>query len=129
MSLGYGLIGATLYAFAAPEQVWVVATLATALAAVNWVGWGFFLMAIALSIGLNWSVDSGLGIVTQLVVVTGISVILAGAVGVLALETRHQLTARFPTVKWRPLLVAIAWLGLGLGSVVSIVITDILAAT
>ena len=120
--LGFAVVGATLYAFAAPPPAWILGGLALLALAFAWEAWGALFLTLALSIGINWTVESGMGFFLQLFVTTLLAVLVSGAVAMLVAEARRHLQAQPDPVQHRLVLLGTSGMGVGVGCLVGVAI-------
>lgn len=113
--LSYSVMGAVLYAFAPPWWIWLVAAVGVLLLTWSREELGTLVLAMTIAVGINWSIESNLNFLVELLVITGLAVLIAGAIAILTTQARSQLQATFenPRLVW--ILLGISALGLGAG--------------
>jgi hypothetical protein len=113
--LSYGIMGAVLYAFVPPWWIWLVVGVGVLLLTWSREELGTLVLAIAIAVGINWSIESDLNFLVEWLVVTGLAVLIAGVIAIVMNQARSQLQATFETPRLVWILLGISALGLGSG--------------
>lgn len=118
--LGYAVVGTILYAFSPPWWVWAVAAGGSGALAFSRTNWGFFCVAVALAIALNWSVESGLAGWAEWLLVTLLAVAIARIVMLLVTEAKSQLQTAQENARFGAILLGLSGLGLVVGGLIGL---------